>query len=436
MHGTCTSTSDTVDVVVIGAGPAGATAALTLARHGRSVTVLEQRRFPRFHIGESLLPYMVGMLDQLGILDHVRGQGYVVKRGAEFTDHTGAFRRVNFTAQGPGRYHDTFQVERAHFDRLLVECARDAGATIVEDAHVAELVTDNGRVSGVAYTEDGVRRVVRARFVVDAAGRSSRMAQTFGLRRMMENLRMVAVFRHFTGLDESQNPGEEGDIQIGSHPDGWVWAIPIWSDTISIGVVMPKALLRSSQPERLYDEHLGRIARITQRLRGSHPLPQLRVETDYCYFSDQVTGPGWMMVGDSGCFVDPIFSGGVYLAMVTGSRAADALHQVLADPAAEGELFSGYESFYKTGYDTYARLVQAFYESNFDFNAYVRSLPEGIDRRWIARLLSGDFWSGHNPVSRSLRAEHRWDTFARFEPTFGCPVYGELDAAEQLPVVG
>lgn len=422
---------DDVDVVVIGGGPAGATAARSLARRGRTVTLLERRQVPRFHIGESLLPYMMGLLDRLDLLQVMGQQGYVVKTGAEFTDSAGAFRRVNFAAQGPGRYHVTYQVERAHFDHFLLNQAKDAGATVIDGAAVTELLVEDGRVCGVAYTSGGRTRSLRARFVVDAAGRTGKAAATFGLRRPLEHLRMVAVYRHFTGLDESRNPGVEGDIQIGSHPDGWVWAIPIWSDVISVGTVMSKKYLHGRDPVETFADHVARIPRIAQRIEGTEPLGEVRVETDYCYYSDTVAGDGWVMVGDAGCFIDPIFSGGVYLAMVTGDKAAEAVDALLTDPAVTREVLDTYERFYKTGYDTYARLIQAFYECNFNFPKYVASLPATLERKWMARLLSGDFWSAHNPLNRILRQESRWDVFAPFEPVYGCPVYPALDVPNE-----
>ncbi|WP_211588929.1 NAD(P)/FAD-dependent oxidoreductase [Allorhizocola rhizosphaerae] len=428
----CSHSADVVDVVVIGAGPGGCSAAAELARRGHSVRVLERRGFPRFHIGESLLPYMVGVLDRMGLRERVAGQGYVVKRGAEFTGPDGEFRRVDFTAQGPGRYHETFQVERAHFDNLLAQHARELGADFSYHTNVTELITDGGRVCGVRYTKDGKAGAVRARYVIDAAGRGSKAASAFQLRHTVDKLRMVAVYRHFTDLDEANNPGHEGDIQIGNHPDGWLWAIPIWPDTISIGAVMPKDRLRSRDPEQIFNDHLARIPRITRRLTGTRPLSEVRVETDYCYRSDTVAGEGWLMIGDSGCFLDPIFSGGVYLAMVTGARAAEVIHEALAAPVHEAEVMRDYENFYKTGYDTYSRLIQAFYECDFNFGRYVASLPAHIERRWMARLLSGDFWSGVNPLNRLLRDNHDYDIFAPFEPVYGCPVYPHLDVAEDV----
>lgn len=426
---------ETVDAVVVGAGPGGSTAAATLAAAGRSVIVLERRRFPRFHIGESMLPYMMRVLDDMGLLDEVRRQGYVRKLGAEFIFPEGGHRRIDFADQGPGHIPETLQFERAHFDRLLADHARARGAHVVENANVTSVLFDGERIVGVRYTAGGRKRTVRARVVLDAAGRASKISQALGLRRTIDHLRMVAVFRHFKGFDERHNPGHPGDIQIGGHADGWVWAIPIWTDTISIGAVMPRAVLRAGEPERLLDEHMARIDRISARLTGTWPHGDVRVETDYCYYTDTLAGPGWFLVGDAGCFMDPIFSGGVFLAMVTGRAAAQKAHAILSEPDRASALQQEYENFYKTGFDTYARLISAYYESRYNLGLYLKNLGADIAGPAFVRLLSGDFWTD-NPIAELLRQDPRWDTFAPFEPVYGCPVYPQsARAAGDAPAV-
>ncbi|MGH3685375.1 MAG: NAD(P)/FAD-dependent oxidoreductase [Pseudonocardiaceae bacterium] len=424
----------TFDAIVIGGGPAGAVCAATLAKQGYSVIVLERQAFPRFHIGESMLPYMVGMLERLGLLDAVKAQGYVVKRGGEFIDPTGTkffnagVFRADFAKQGAGRHSETFQVERSHFDQVMLDQAQQAGARVVHQARVTELVMTGKRITGVRYQYNGQECELSASYVVDASGRAGTIARRFGLRKTIDKLRMVAVFGHYEGLDERHNPGHEGDIQIGSHPEGWVWAIPLSRSRISVGTVMPRAVLRSKTPHQVFAEHVARVPRITQRLTGTRPSTQFWVETDYCYHTDQVTGPGWLMVGDAGCFGDPMFSGGVLVAMVTGANAATTIAQVLAEPAVENRLMTEYANFFKTGYDTYVRLIFSFYESELVSTLADANATTSRDKleMYMVRLLGGDFWSVHNPIATVLRANREWDTFAPFKPVFGCPVYPEL----------
>ncbi|MFC4564373.1 NAD(P)/FAD-dependent oxidoreductase [Nocardiopsis mangrovi] len=426
-----------LDAVVVGGGPAGAVCATLLAREGAAVALLERDEFPRFHIGESMLPYMAGLLERLDLLDVVKEQGYVVKRGGEFIDPTGTkffspgVFRADFAKQGEGRHTETFQVERAHFDRVLVEQARAAGARVMHGAQVTDFLQEDDRLTGVGFRYQGANPRIRARYIIDASGRAGKIANRFGLRRSVDKLRMVAVYRHYTGLDERHNPGHEGDIQIGAHDDGWVWAIPLSADTVSVGTVMPREVFRSGTADSLFATHVARVPRITQRLTGTRPTMELRVETDYCYHTDTVTGPGWLIVGDAGCFGDPMFSGGVLVAMATAARAAATITGALADPAREQRLFDDYAGFFKTGYDTYIRLIHSFYDSELISAIADSTVPRDKLEMYMVRLLGGDFWSEHNPISEALRAIPEWDTFSPFEPVFGCPVYPERDSADR-----
>lgn len=423
------------DVVVIGGGPAGAISAYVLAKQGHSVVLLERDEFPRFHIGESLLPYMMGLFERIGIRDAVQSQGYVPKFGGEFIDPTetkffsGVFR-ADFTLQGEGRFDRAFQVERARFDGMLVEEAGKAGAEVHLGAHVGDLLMEDGRMVGVRYTKDGEEHEVSSQYVVDASGRAGRIAHKFGLRKTLEKLRMVALFRHYEGLDEQHNLGVEGDIQVGAHGDGWVWAIPLSKDVISVGTVMPRDVLRAAAgQEEVFQEHVARVPRITTRLTGTRPIMDLKVEADYCYHADTVTGPGWLMVGDAGCFGDPMFSGGVLVASATAVRAAENLSEALKNPQDADRLIDDYEGFFKTGYDTYIRLIHAFYDGELISVAADAGRTTSRDalERYLIRLIGGDFWSEHNAVAQEMRRRPEWDTFSPFQRVFGCPSYPHLD---------
>lgn len=407
---------DTVDVVVVGAGPAGTTAASRLAQAGRSVLLLESRSLPRFHVGESLLPQTMPVLKELGVYDRIAEQGYVPKHGAEFIAPSGHYKRIQFR-------NPAFQVERAHFDNTLTQFARESGATVLEEAPVHELVREGDRMVGVQYQHDGVTRTVRAEYVVDAAGRASKTAKSFGVRKPNERLRKVAVFHHLKGLDEEHNPGHAGDIQVGAHKDGWLWAIPIWPDTISVGAVTSQSVMRTSEPEEILKDHEARVERISQRIQGTEQIGDIHVESDYCYYSDTVAGDGWFMVGDAGCFFDPIFSGGVHLATSTGFVAAQTIDAILTDPGRTQELQDWYQNFYKTGYDANGRIVYGYYESTHNIAKLVQSVGLGdlTDPRNhqlvqdVTEVIAGDFWAQDNGFLKLLRQKSQWDTFAPFD---------------------
>ncbi|MEU0744485.1 NAD(P)/FAD-dependent oxidoreductase [Streptomyces sp. NPDC006134] len=429
---------ETADVVVIGAGPAGAVSAYVLAKQGHSVVLLEKELNPRFHIGESLLPYMMGLFERIGLREAVASQGYVPKFGGEFIDPTekkffeGVFR-ADFTKQGEGRHDNAFQVQRERFDRMLAEQAEAAGARVVFGANVNDLLMEGDRMVGVRYEQGGETHEVHSSYVIDASGRTGKIAHRFGLRKTLEKLRMVAVFRHYSGLDERHNPGVEGDIQVGAHDDGWVWAIPLSKDTISVGTVMPRDVLRGSTPEKRFEEHVARVPRIVARLTGTTPSMDFKVETDYCYHTDTVTGPGWLMVGDAGCFGDPMFSGGVLVATATAVRAAETLGEALADPTAEERLLDRYANYFKTGYDTYIRLIHAYYDGELVAMAAdaARSTDRDTLEKYLIRLIGGDFWSEHNSVAAEMRRRKEWDTFEPFQRVYGCPSYPHLDERDR-----
>jgi FADH2-dependent halogenase/halogenation protein CepH len=371
--------------------------------------------------------------EKIGVWDRIKAQGFVPKYGAEYSRSTSEnYGRVPFSAQGPGRNHSTFQLERAHFDKTLADFAQESGAQLLQSANVVDLLLDGDRVTGVRYDHGGATRTVHARYVVDASGRASKVSQTFGLRQYVERMRMVAVFQHFKNLDERNNPGVTGDIMIGSHPDGWVWAIPIRPDTISVGSVMKRDVLRAGEPQQLLAEHVSRLKRIAERVKGTTPSGDIHIETDYCYYSDTIAGPGWIMVGDAACFFDPIFSGGTCLAMTTGYTAANTVDDVLSSPDREAELTEHYSNFYKTGYDLYARMIYAYYDSRFNIKPYLVSIIDQLgggdwfDNKWVVRQFSGDFWSQENRLNQALIRESRWDTFAPFERAWGDPFYPHL----------
>ncbi|NKY97165.1 NAD(P)/FAD-dependent oxidoreductase [Nocardiopsis alborubida] len=421
---------DTVyDAVIVGGGPGGAACAMTLARAGRSVLLLERTVFPRFHIGESLLTYTVDVLARLGVLDRVLASGFVVKRGVELSGPEGNSYRIGFDEIGEGYRDWTLQVERAEFDQILLDAAAAEGAKVVEGARVTAPVLSGDRVSGVRYTlDDGSSSTVRAHYVVDASGRTGVISRALGLRRNDESIRMVAAFKHYAGTHELHNPGAKGDIQLGNHPDGWVWGIPIRKDVISIGTVVPVDVMRQGRAEEVFEEHLSRIPRIHARTRGARVVRELTGETDYSHYSERLAGPGYYIVGDAGCFTDPIFSAGVFLALVTGMESAACVNASLdgAGPGREREIATSYEDFCKTGFDTYHRLIRAFYDNGYSVYRYLTgAIDDPTQLGGILRLLNGDFWNEHDPVSRKLREVPQWGMFESFTPDYNCPVHGD-----------
>ena len=428
------ATRESFDAIVIGGGPAGSTCAYHLAAKGRSVLLLEKERHPRFRIGESLVPYTTRLLETMDLLPQIENGPFVLKRSVESSSSDGGYFRTYFSSLPDGQRKYGFNVDRELFDTTLCQHAERAGAVVVQEADVTSFLRDGDRIVGVTYDHGGQEHQARAPFVADATGRIGMVARELRLRRMNRRLKNVAVFQYFGDVVKGVNASDEGDLVITTHEDGWIWCIPIASDTLSVGAVMTAELLRGKDRQEVLDEHLSRAPRIRGCLEGATPQFETpRMEADFCYHAEQLAGPGWFLVGDAGCFVDPVFSGGVFFGMVGGAKAAEAIDEDL-EGGDERDATSHYENFCKTGYDHYFRLVYAFYEGcEISIRCIFTDLFPGHFKT-VLKVLAGDFWSyDENPVWRSLRARPEWDTFEQpFERVYGCPIYPELspEAAE------
>ena len=422
-----TSGTKKFDAIVIGGGPAGSTCAYKLAAEGHSVLLLEKAKFPRFHIGESMVPYLTKLLEMMGVLDKVKEGAFVKKEGVEFlTGTTGDLRRQSFINLEKGQKPFSYNFNRARFDNILLEHAEDTGVQVIQEADVKKLIFDGEKLDGVKYQHQGQTYEARARYVVDASGRAGLVSKHFNLRKMNHKLENVAVFQHYKGVVKENNPGVEGDVLFSSHEDGWLWGIPIESDAMSVGAVMPLSLLKQSSPAKIFQEHCDRSPRVKSAIKDATPIfDKPRVELDFCYYSEKLAGPGYFIAGDAGCFVDPVFSGGVFLSMICGLKAAEAINEIFQGKN-ENDARNYFENFCKTGYDSYFRVVFSYYyEFNRDMNSMGLNLPGGF--RFVLQTFAGDFWADPDqPVMSYLRSKKEWDTFEQsFEPIYQCPIYSD-----------
>ncbi|MDJ0735360.1 MAG: NAD(P)/FAD-dependent oxidoreductase [Nostocaceae cyanobacterium] len=416
------------DAIVIGGGPAGSSAAYKLAAEGRSVLLLEKSKFPRFHIGESMVPYLFKLLEMMGVSEKVKQGAFVQKNGVEFlTGQTNDLRRQNFGNLKEGQTPYSYNFNRARFDKILLDHARDTGAKVLQEADVKKLIFENDRLVGVEYQYQGQRYEARASYVVDASGRAGLVAKHFNLRKMNTRLENVAIFQHYENVVPENNPGVQGDVLFSCHEDGWLWGIPVETDVMSIGTVMPLRLLKQSNPEEMFAKHLDRSPRIKRAIKGATPaFDKPKVELDFCYYSEKMTGPGYFIVGDAACFVDPVFSGGVFLSMLCGLKAGEGINSILQGKD-EKQAFTDFENLAKTGYDSYFRVVYCYYYLyNRDMNRMGSDLPGGF--RFVLQTFAGDFWADkEQPVMQYLRSKNEWNTFEEpFERVYDCPVYPDI----------
>lgn len=350
------------DVAIIGGGPAGSTAAALLALGGRSVVLFEKQRFPRFHIGESLLPFNTPLFRKLGVEADLDAR-FTRKYGAQLMSGDGSMgRRVSFAdGQIPG-HPMAYQVLRSSFDELLLRNAEAKGARVHQGSAVVGLSTsDEG--CAVSVRHDGSALVShRARFLIDASGQDAFVAARRGTRRMMPGLRKSAAFAHYEGVFRDSGP-EGGDIILIVLRDGWIWMIPLPGGVTSVGLVADSGPFRSAADP--LEEALRSSPAARDRMRGARRISEIRTISGYSYECRSLAGDRFLLAGDAAGFIDPIFSSGVMLAMSSGDLAAATIEKVLSGSASRRRAFRAYEKRSLERFRSYVRIVEHFYRPGF-----------------------------------------------------------------------
>jgi len=319
------------DAIIVGGGPAGSTCAHLLARAGKKVLVLERETFPRFRIGESLLPYSTPIFARLGVLDELK-EKYQRKYGAFFSEEgKEGTRKVVFAHGITKGYGLAFQAKRADLDQLLIEAARRAGAEVRFQWKVTSFCRDGSGITGVAGVKaqgpDGKTVEISSRVVVDATGRQALGARGASSAVPEEKLRRGALFAHFRNVPrgEEETPG---DIRMVVFEKGWWWFIPFSDSTWSVGVVAGEMPAGANLDQR-FEALVESTPTVRERLKNSERITPVMAEADYSYSVRSIVGDGYVAIGDAAGFLDPIFSSGVFLAMSTGERAADEIVRIL-----------------------------------------------------------------------------------------------------------
>lgn len=350
------------DVAVIGGGPAGSTAAILLTRAGRKVIVLERDKFPRFHIGESLLPFSMATFARLGLEEKLRA-GFAEKYGGEIAEAGGEKATKFYFKDGFGARTDrSYQVLRSDFDKMLLDHARESGAEVCEEITVDDVIFSADHCEVGMKRRDGRQREVRAKYVIDASGRNSIIGTKFKLKKNYEHLKKLSLFAHYEGVERES--GIDGTLtRMVRTLRSWFWVIPLKGDRTSIGIVLEAEDFKNSKlaAEEFFERALAEQPLLRDRIGEGRRVSQVYTAADFSFRNTKLVGDRWLLAGDAAGFIDPVFSSGVFLAIFAGEKAADALHEAIDRPHRRRRLFASYERAVNRAMDVYLRFVDSWY---------------------------------------------------------------------------
>jgi flavin-dependent dehydrogenase len=410
--------SSAPDVVVIGGGPAGSTASTLIAQRGYHVQLFERERFPRFHIGESLIPETYHVLKRLGMLPKLRGSPFVKKYSVQFINQHGRLSEpFYFLEHKPHESSQTWQVVRGELDQMLLNNAREHGVDVQEGVRVLEVLFEGQRAVGVRVADEGGReREVRAQVVVDASGQGAMLMSRLGLREWDPVLKKAALWTYWEGARRDSGRDEGATLVCQTKgKQGWFWYIPQHNNVVSVGVVADHDYLFKDRATRdheaIYFEEVERCPGVKERIAGARRADVFRAAKEYTYRSRRAAGDGWVLAGDAFGFLDPLYSSGVLLALTSGSRAAEAVCDGLARGDTSAAQLGRWEDDFVRGMERMRRLVVAYYEG-FSFGRFVRRYPQ--HKGDLTDMLIGDlFKDSLDPVLAKIDAMRQEEVAAR-----------------------
>jgi flavin-dependent dehydrogenase len=388
-------TKTNYDVIVIGGGPAGSTIASILSREGRSVVLFEKERFPRHHIGESLMTDTYFTFERMGLLEKLKASPFVRKYSVQFANPEGKESRPFYFFEA--MHHEsavTWQVTRAQFDLMLIEHAADQGTTVYQETPIKRVLFDGNRARGVeALMKDGSLVSFEAPVVVDATGQTAKLSNNFGWRVRDPKLKKAVLYSYFKGAhrEPDLNGGATLVLRTPRGSNGWFWYIPLENDITSVGVVAdPEYLVKNRGQDlaKIFHEEIDKVESCQRRLADATRVDKIYSILDYSYRSTHNAGDGFILIGDAYGFLDPIYSSGVLLALKMAELAADRIHDAFKNNDFSAARLGQSQAQLDIGIESMRKLVYAFYNEGFSFSHFLRKYPD--QRKNIITLLMGN----------------------------------------------
>jgi flavin-dependent dehydrogenase len=401
-----TPSKNEYDVIVVGGGPSGSTAATLSAKNGLDVLLLDREQFPRFRVGESLMPATYPTFERLGVLDRLRKSEFPVKASVQFFSPAGrSGAPFYFSEVNPGPDATTWQVDRVEFDKMLLDNAVENGVEVRQCVNVRDVRFEGSRAVGVlAELPDRSRHEIDAKVVVDASGQSGVISRKLGLKEIDPKLRHMSYYTRFRGavVDEGINAGATL-IYWTREGRSWFWFIPLPDGIVSVGVVGPVDYLQrngAADPRTIFDDELDNCPALKERLEGAEHVAEVRVIRDFSYLSSRIAGDGWVLAGDAFGFLDPMYSTGVFLALKSGELAADAVADAFANNDFSASRLGRHGESFVAGMEALRKLVYAYYDEAFSFQEFLERFPGFRDD--LVNLLVGNVFD--RPVDNLFEA--------------------------------
>jgi geranylgeranyl reductase family protein len=418
-------TDNNYDVIVIGGGPAGSTVASILSREGCKVVLFEKEKFPRHHIGESLMTDTYWTFQRMGFLEKLKSSAFTQKYSVQFANQAGKESHPFYFFEAVHNESAvTWQVTRAVFDKMLIEHAAEQGADVHQGVAVKQVLFEGDRATGVEVEmHDGVRRTFYAKVIVDATGQSAMLSNKFRWRVRDPKLKKAVLFSYFKGAHREKdiNGGATLVLRTPKGSGGWFWYIPLENDITSVGIVAdPDYLLkgRGQDLAKIFEEEIQKTEACRRRVAEGERVDKIYSILDYSYRSKKNAGNGFIIIGDAYGFLDPIYSSGVLLALKMAELAADAIHDAFRHDDFSADRLGQFQSKLDRGIESMRKLVYAFYNEGFSFAGFLRKYPE--HRVSIINLLIGDvFKDGVDEVYGPM------SEFAEIPP----PLYEQVDGS-------